>query len=75
MRKTFSTYGGEMRKVFWWGKPEGIRKLGKSRCRWEDNIKIDFSRSRMWGMDWLHLDEDRERWWALVNVLTNLWVP
>ena len=23
------------------GKPEGIRKLGRPRCRWEDNIKVD----------------------------------
>jgi len=23
------------------GKPEGKIPLGKSRCRWEDNIKID----------------------------------
>jgi len=23
------------------GKPEGKRALGRPRCRWEDNIKID----------------------------------
>jgi hypothetical protein len=23
------------------GKPEGMRKLGRPRCRWEDNIKLD----------------------------------
>ena len=23
------------------GKPEGKRTLGRSRCRWEDNIKMD----------------------------------
>jgi hypothetical protein len=23
------------------GKPEGKRPLGRSRCRWEDNIKMD----------------------------------
>ena len=23
------------------GKPEGKRPLGKARCRWEDNIKMD----------------------------------
>jgi hypothetical protein len=23
------------------GKPEGKRPLGRPRCRWEDNIKID----------------------------------
>jgi hypothetical protein len=24
------------------GKPEGRRPLGRLRCRWEDNIKMDF---------------------------------
>jgi hypothetical protein len=24
------------------GKPEGKRPLGRPRCRWVDNIKIDF---------------------------------
>jgi hypothetical protein len=23
------------------GKPEGKRPLGRPRCRWEDNIKVD----------------------------------
>jgi hypothetical protein len=25
------------------GKPEGRRRMGKPRCRWEDNIPVDFS--------------------------------
>ena len=24
------------------GQPEGKRPLGRTRCRWEDNIKMDF---------------------------------
>jgi len=29
-----------------------------------------------WGaMDWIDLALDRVRWWALVNVVMNLWVP
>ena len=24
-------------------------------------------RSGMWGMDWIELAQDRNRWWALVN--------
>jgi hypothetical protein len=24
------------------GKPREKRKIGRTRCRWEDNIKIDF---------------------------------
>jgi len=26
------------------GKPEGKRPIGRPRCRWEDNIKIDLQR-------------------------------
>jgi hypothetical protein len=28
-----------------------------------------------WGMDWIELAQNRDRWWALVNVVMNLWVP
>jgi hypothetical protein len=28
---------------FWFGRPEGKRPLGRSRRRWEDNIKMDLS--------------------------------
>jgi hypothetical protein len=31
------------------GKPEGNRRLGRPRCRWEDNIKIDLQ-----GVVWVH---------------------
>jgi len=29
----------------------------------------------MWGVDWIELAKDRERWWALVNAVMNLPVP
>jgi hypothetical protein len=31
------------------GKPEGRRPLGRHRCRWEDNIKMDL-REVGWGV-------------------------
>jgi hypothetical protein len=43
-----STYG-DKRGVYsvYVGKPEVMRPLGKPRLRWEDNIKMDISGSRM----------------------------
>jgi hypothetical protein len=37
---------GEGRGAYriWVGRPEGRRPLGRPRCRWEDNIKMDLSR-------------------------------
>jgi len=34
------------------GKPKGKRPLGRPRCRWEDNIKMDLQEVRgLWGLD------------------------
>jgi len=26
-------------------------------------------------MDWIELAHDKDRWWAVVNAVMNLWVP
>jgi hypothetical protein len=57
------------------GKPEGKRPLGRPWCRWDDNIKIDLQAVGCEGMDWTELAQDRDRWWAFLNVVTNLRVP
>jgi hypothetical protein len=57
------------------GKPEGKRPLGRPRHKWEDNIKIDLQEVACGGMDWIKLAQDRDRWRALVNGVTNLQVP
>jgi hypothetical protein len=56
------------------GKPGGKRPLVRSRCR-QDDIKMDLQEVGMWGMDWIELAQDRDRWQALVNVVMKLWVP
>ena len=54
------------------GTPEGKRPLGRSRRRWEDNIKMDLQEVGCGGMDWIDLVQDTDRWRALVNVVMNL---
>ena len=53
------------------GKPEGKRPLGRSRRRWEDNIKMDLQEVGGGGGDWMELAQDRDRWRALVNTVMN----
>ena len=57
------------------GKPEGKRPRGKSRRRWEDNIKMDLQEVGSGSMDWIELAQDRDRWRALVTAVMNLLVP
>jgi hypothetical protein len=54
---------------------EGKRPRQRSRCRWEDNIKIDLQKVGCGGMDWIKLAQDRERWQTLVTAVMNFWVP
>jgi hypothetical protein len=54
------------------GEPEGKRPIGRSRRRWEDNIKMDVREIGWGGMDWIDLAQDRDQWRALVNTVMNL---
>jgi hypothetical protein len=57
------------------GKSEGKRPLGRTRRRWEDNIRMDL-RKIGWGcMDWIVLAQDRDQWRALVNTVMDLRIP
>ena len=54
------------------GKPEGRRPLGRPRCRWMDNIRMDLQEVGCGYMDWIGLDQDRDRWRTLVSTVMNL---
>jgi hypothetical protein len=56
-------------------KPEGKRPLGRSRYRWTDNVIIDRVEIGWGGMDLIGLDQDREKWRAVVKLVMNFWVP
>ena len=57
------------------GKPEGKRPLGRPRCRWEDNIKMDIQEVGRGCADWMELTQDRNRWRALVSTVMNFRLP
>jgi hypothetical protein len=57
------------------GRPEGKRPLGRSRRKWEDNIKMDLRETGIDGVNWIRLAQDRVQWRACVNTVMNLRVP
>jgi hypothetical protein len=71
-RMRCGTYGGRrgVHKVLV-GKPEGKRPLGRQRCRWENNIKMDLEEVGMVCGYWMGLAQDRDRCRALVSTVLN----
>ena len=67
-------YGGEERRIqgFWWGK---LRERDHLEDPGVDGRKILTWIFGKWGMDWIELAQDRDRWWAPVNAVMNLRVP
>jgi hypothetical protein len=57
------------------GNPEGKGLLGRPRCRWENNIKIDLQEVGGGCGDWMGLSQDMDRWRALVSTVKNLRFP
>jgi len=71
-------WGGEKRCTyteFWCGNLREKRPLGRTRRRWEDNIKMDLQKVGCEGMDWTDMAQDRDRLRAVVNAVMNLRVP
>jgi hypothetical protein len=69
MRRAYSTYWGK-RGAYWILvlRPEGQRPFGRSRHRWEDNIKMDLQ-SVGWGIAWIEVAQNSDRGRALVNAV------
>jgi len=56
------------------GRPEGKRKLGRSRRKCEDNIKMYFQEVGCESMDWIDLAQDTDGRPALVIAVMNIWI-
>jgi hypothetical protein len=54
--RVFKTYNVVLVLV---GKPEGKRPIGRPRCRWIDNIKVDLLEIGLSVVDWIGLAQDR----------------
>jgi hypothetical protein len=61
---------GKERKVYTVGNPEEKRSLGRPRRRWEDRIRVD-REENSWGIEWIQLAQDRDRWRAVVKAVMN----
>ena len=57
------------------GRPTGKRLLGRSRRRWEDNIRMDLKEICVNTRNWVDSAQDRDYWRAFVNAALNLRVP
>jgi hypothetical protein len=76
MGRIYST-NGEKRNAYRLlvGKPEGKSPIGRPRCRWMDNIRMDLVEVGWGDADWIGLALNRHKWRALVNSVLKLRVP
>jgi hypothetical protein len=57
------------------GNPKGKRPLGRPRCRWENNIRMDLKVIGISTRNWVDSAQDRNYWRTLVSAVLNLRVP
>jgi hypothetical protein len=71
-----STYGerrGAWRVLV--GKPEGEKKIINPTRKLQDNIQTDLKEIRWYGVRWVDMAQDRDRWRTLVVTVMNHRVP
>jgi hypothetical protein len=51
------------------------RPLGRPKCRWKYNNKMNVKEVGCRGMDWIELAQDRDGWRAVVNAVMYIRVP
>jgi hypothetical protein len=63
----------EMHVGLCWGKTEGGKPSRRHRYRWQYNVKVELKEIVWEGVDWIHLTQDRDTRWAVVDM--NLCIP
>jgi hypothetical protein len=53
------------------GETCGKERFGRSKRRWQDNIKKNIKEIIWGGIDWIHEDRDVDMWWAPMNTAIN----
>jgi hypothetical protein len=54
-------------RILWINDPSYGIRIGRPRCRWVNNIRMDLGEMGWGDVDWIGLAKDRIRWRALVN--------
>jgi len=57
------------------GKPERKRMFEEIRYRWQKKKKEDLKETGWKIIDWINLDQDMDKWQALVKIVMNLQIP
>jgi hypothetical protein len=61
-----------MHTKFWSENPKGRDKLENLSIDGKENIKINLKGIGWKCVDWIHLAQNRDPWWLLVNIVINL---
>jgi hypothetical protein len=64
---------------FWVGNPEVKRPLGKTRGRWEDNVKVDLKGDLTDivenGAEYIYCIQSKKKWWSVANMTMTFLIP
>jgi hypothetical protein len=60
---------------FYVGKTEEERTIGRTWRRWESNFKKDLHEIERFGMSWIYVAQDKDKWQAFIDTVMNLQVP
>jgi hypothetical protein len=52
--------------------PSSVSPLRRPRRRWEDGVRMNLREIGLWGVDWIRLAQDWDRWRAVVSAVMNL---